>query len=188
MIGLRMIHPSLSSLSTGTCNVILPSHKSYVFPLSSPSLLSLSPLLSAFLSPPQDFLEGTYFQRLIPEAHSETLKGDDEIRRVVMCTGKLYYELLSEREKKGVDDVAIVRVEQISPFPFDKVAEEMARYSNAELVWAQEEPKNMGCWTYVQDRMMTATRILNKSEVRPAYVGRQTEASPAVGYVKLTMH
>ena len=105
-----------------------------------------------------------------------------------MCTGKLYYELLSEREKKGVDDVAIVRVEQISPFPFDKVAEEMARYSNAELVWAQEEPKNMGCWTYVQDRMMTATRILNKSEVRPAYVGRQTEASPAVGYVKLTMH
>ena len=114
IIGLRMIHPSLSSLSTGTCNVILPSHKSYVFPLSSPSLLSLSPLLSPFLSPPQDFLEGTYFQRLIPEAHSETLKGDDEIRRVVMCTGKLYYELLSEREKKGVDDVAIVRVEQIS--------------------------------------------------------------------------
>mgnify|MGYP002038327858 CR=1 FL=1 len=82
----------------------------------------------------------------------------------------------------GKSDVALVRVEQISPFPFHDVAEEMARYPNAELVWAQEEPKNMGAWYYVQDRFMTATRMLNGKEVRPAYVGRGTMASTAEGY------
>jgi 2-oxoglutarate dehydrogenase E1 component len=100
----------------------------------------------------------------------------------VFCSGKLYYELLAERTSSGTDDVAIVRLEQISPFPFDKVAAQMAQYSNAEIVWAQEEPKNMGCWTYVQDRFMTATNILNDKEIRPAYVGRAPMASPAEGY------
>ena len=100
----------------------------------------------------------------------------------MFCSGKLYYELLAERTSSGTDDVAIVRLEQISPFPFDKVAAQMAQYSNAEIVWAQEEPKNMGCWTYVQDRFMTATNILNNKEIRPAYVGRAPMASPAEGY------
>ena len=72
-------------------------------------------------------------------------------------------------------------IEQIAPFPFDLVAETIKMYPNAEVVWAQEEPKNMGAWTYVQDRIMTATRVLNNDVKLPAYVGRGTMASPAEG-------
>ena len=79
--------------------------------------------------------------------------------------------------------MAIVRVEQLSPFPFDKVAENVAKYPNAtEVAWAQEEPKNMGAWMFVHDRILTATREINGAEVRPTYVGRKTMASPAEGY------
>ena len=134
------------------------------------------------VSQKEDFLEGTKFKRILREAEPEALTDDDKVRRVVWCSGKIYYELLNERQTKGIDDVAILRLEQISPFPFDKVAEEMAKYSNAELVWCQEEPKNMGCWVYVQDRFMTATRAINGHEIRPAYVGRETMAAPAEGY------
>ena len=76
----------------------------------------------------------------------------------------------------------LVRVEQISPFPFDQVAAYAATYANAEVVWAQEEPKNQGAWYFVRDRIMTATRVLNRREVRPGYCGRETMASTAEGY------
>ena len=77
---------------------------------------------------------------------------------------------------------ALVRIEQISPFPFDQVAAYAATYANAEVVWAQEEPKNQGAWYFVRDRIMTATRVLNTKEVRPGYCGRDTMASTAEGY------
>lgn len=124
---------------------------------------------------------GTKFERLLPDK-SPKLVPAEAVRRVVLCSGKIYYELLDAREAGQISDVALVRLEQISPFPFDKVAEQMKKYSNAQLVWTQEEPKNMGAWYYVQDRIMTATRVLNGIEVRPAYVGRRTNASPAVGF------
>ena len=97
-------------------------------------------------------------------------------------SGKLYYELIDERLKRGITDIAIVRLEQIAPFPWDLIAAEVVRYSNAtEVMWVQEEPKNMGCWSYVQPRIATATRHLNGKEVRPLYAGRKPSAATATG-------
>jgi 2-oxoglutarate dehydrogenase E1 component len=134
------------------------------------------------VSPVEDFLEGTRFHRLLPETFPDEIVSDDKVTTVVMTTGKLYYEMLEKRRETKQDNVALVRIEQLSPFPFDGVAEQMRKYPNAKLVWAQEEPKNMGAWNYVQDRMMTATREINKNEIRPCYVGRPHMASTAEGY------
>jgi 2-oxoglutarate dehydrogenase E1 component len=137
------------------------------------------------VSPLEDFGPGTRFKRVYKELHAEEegLVPDSSMRKVVLCSGKIYYELLAKRRESGVKDVALIRVEQLSPFPFDAVAENIAKYPNAKsVVWAQEEPKNMGPWYFVQDRILTATRELNGNEVRPQYVGRPTMASPADGY------
>ena len=104
---------------------------------------------------------------------------------MVFCTGQIYYELLAEREKLGRNDVALVRLEQIAPFAFDKVARYCAKYDNAEVVWAQQEPKNMGAYSYVIPRVMTATRELNNNEKRPRYVGRMVSSAPATGMAKI---
>ena len=129
----------------------------------------------------EEFAEGTRFQRLIPETDEADIK-PKKVRRLIFCSGKIYYELRKARREQGIKDVAIVRVEQISPFPYDLVAEQAAKYGDAEIVWVQEEAKNMGCWHFVQDRIMTATGVINEKEVRPGYIGRKTEASPASGY------
>lgn len=100
---------------------------------------------------------------------------------MVFCSGKLYYELLSKRREGSIKDVAIVRIEQLAPFPFDIVAKNVALYPEAEVVWAQEEPKNMGAWYYVQERIVTATRDLNGAAKHATYIGRKTMASPADG-------
>ncbi len=107
------------------------------------------------------------------------------LKTLVFCTGQIYYELLTEREKLNRTDVAIVRLEQIAPFAFDKVAKYCAKYDNAEVVWAQQEPKNMGAYSYVTSRLMTATRELNKNEKRPRYVGRMVSSAPATGMSKI---
>ena len=94
--------------------------------------------------------------------------------------GKVYFDLLAARTEKGVTDVAISRVEQISPFPFDAVKEEVEKYPNAEVVWCQEEPKNAGAWTYVRPRIATAARDVRP--LTPGYAGRKPAASTATGY------
>ncbi|KAH8071128.1 oxoglutarate dehydrogenase [Aureococcus anophagefferens] len=130
-----------------------------------------------------EFLTGSRFRRTYGEMHDDEVVADADVRRVVLCSGKIYYELLEARRKaEGPSDVALVRVEQISPFPFDQVANYATKYANAELVWTQEEPKNQGAWYYVRDRIMTATRVLNGVEQRPGYCGRATMASTAEGY------
>ena len=78
------------------------------------------------------------------------LAKDDKIRRVVLCSGKVYYDLYEEREKRGIDDVYLLRVEQLYPFPVKALATELARFKNADIVWCQEEPKNMGAWSFVE--------------------------------------
>lgn len=145
--------------------------------------------LKASTSSMDELAEGTNFQTVIPDVRSTASAGEEDsskegkkTRRVILCSGKIYYDLDAERQDKKNEDVAIIRLEQLAPFPFHRVAEELAKYPNAEVVWTQEEPKNMGAWYYVQDRIMTASRVLNGSEVRPAYVGRPTESSPASGY------
>uniref|UniRef100_A0A182V589 2-oxoglutarate dehydrogenase complex component E1 n=1 Tax=Anopheles merus TaxID=30066 RepID=A0A182V589_ANOME len=102
-----------------------------------------------------EMTDGTEFKRLIPDAL--TAENPNQVKRVIFCTGRVYYDLLKARRDRKLDhDIAISRIEQISPFPYDLVKAECAKYPNAELVWAQEEHKNQGCWTYVQPRFDTA--------------------------------
>lgn len=127
-----------------------------------------------------DLAEGTKFERILPEIEEDKLVDPTETRRVVLCSGKLYYELLEARQKKEIDDVVLIRIEQLSPFPFDHISQEVGRYPNAELVWAQEEPKNQGAWTYVKHRLPAA---LKDNGRECTYVGRRTMASTAEGYL-----
>jgi 2-oxoglutarate dehydrogenase E1 component len=100
------------------------------------------------------------------------------VKKIVLCSGKVFYDLAEARKKSGEMRVAIVRLEQFYPFPLASIREVLARYENArELVWAQEEPQNMGGWTFMQERLEN----LLPSCQRPRYVGRASSASPATG-------
>ncbi|XP_043592396.1 2-oxoglutarate dehydrogenase, mitochondrial isoform X6 [Bombus pyrosoma] len=122
-------------------------------------------------------LENTEFLRVIPE-EGVASQNPSNVKRVIFCSGKVYYDLKKARAEKKLDDkVAIVRIEQISPFPYDLVRDEADKYANAKIVWAQEEHKNQGAWTYVQPRFHTA---LNGAR-SVLYAGRPTGASPATG-------
>jgi 2-oxoglutarate dehydrogenase E1 component len=133
----------------------------------------------------EDMGPETSFKRVIDETDLTIASNPENVKTLVFCSGQIYYELLAEREKRGNSHVALVRLEQISPFPFDRVAKNAARYGNAEIVWAQQEPKNMGAFTYVLPRIMTATRELNNDEKRARYVGRAVSAAPATGMSKI---
>jgi len=122
------------------------------------------------------------FRRVINDT-TEGLVSDDRMRKVVFCTGNVYYDLIERREAQGINDVAIVRVEQIAPFPFDRVAEQIRRYSNASVAWTQEEPMNMGAWSFVSTHLRTVLKA-NNSKFEPAYIGRAVSASPATGSAK----
>ncbi|KRZ17921.1 2-oxoglutarate dehydrogenase, mitochondrial, partial [Trichinella zimbabwensis] len=128
-------------------------------------------------SPFDDYLENTRFKRLIPE-DGPASENPEQVKRLVFCSGKLYYELKKERNNKKLDsDVAICRIEQLSPFPYDLVKEQAEKFKNAQLIWAQEEHKNMGAWLYVHPRMLTA--LNNGRSVK--YAGRAPSASTATG-------
>ena len=99
-------------------------------------------------------------------------------RRVVLCSGKIFYALSHARASRKMDDVALVRLEQLHPFPHDALAERLARFPNAEVVWAQEEPKNMGFWTFAKPRVDTALRALARGDgVRDARTRGQEDDS-----------
>jgi 2-oxoglutarate dehydrogenase E1 component len=125
----------------------------------------------------------TSFQRVIPETGA--LAPAAKVRRVVCCAGKIYYDLLQGREDRGLDDVAIIRVEQLYPWPKETLARELAKYKNAEVVWCQEEPANMGSWTFVDRRLEYALEDIDVNAKRPAYAGRMPAASPATGLMKI---
>jgi 2-oxoglutarate dehydrogenase E1 component len=123
----------------------------------------------------EEMSEGTAFRFVIPEI--DAIATPDAVRRVVLCSGKVYYDLLAERREKGISDVAILRLEQLYPFPEKTLTRELAPYRNAELVWCQEEPENAGAWTFVDRRLEKALG----GGRRPRYVGREAAASPATG-------
>jgi 2-oxoglutarate dehydrogenase E1 component len=132
-------------------------------------------------SPLSEFTKGG-FQTVIPEHKEEVIKRADKVRRVVACSGKVYYDLAKKREEKGIDDVVILRVEQLYPFPHKVFAAELKKYPNAvDVVWCQDEPQNQGAWFFVQHYIhenMTEGQKLG-------YSGRAASASPAVGYSHL---
>ncbi|MBF0305144.1 MAG: 2-oxoglutarate dehydrogenase E1 component [Alphaproteobacteria bacterium] len=129
-----------------------------------------------------DMGPGSRFHRVLAETHP--LRPDAEIRRVVLCSGKVYYDLLEERMASGQDDVAIIRIEQLYPWPKDTLVRELGRYSNAELVWCQEQPANMGAWTFVHSRLGYILEELGARDGRVHYAGRKAAASPATGSLK----
>ncbi|NBX03193.1 MAG: 2-oxoglutarate dehydrogenase E1 component [Alphaproteobacteria bacterium] len=130
----------------------------------------------------KDFAPGTHFQRIIPE--TEKLQKDDKIRRVVICSGKVYYDLFEARAEAKQDDVAIIRMEQYYPFPARELKAELTKYKNAEVVWCQEEPRNMGAWGFVRERIEDVMESLGRTD-RARYAGRAEAASPAAGYLKI---
>ncbi|MCC0024312.1 MAG: 2-oxoglutarate dehydrogenase E1 component [Hyphomicrobiaceae bacterium] len=109
------------------------------------------------------------------------LAADDKIRRVVLCTGKVYYDLLEDREERGIDDVYLMRIEQLYPFPAKAMHTELARFPNADIFWCQEEPKNMGSWAFIQPYIEWVLEQLGRAGERPQYVGRPASASTATG-------
>jgi len=112
------------------------------------------------------------------------LASDDKIRRVILCTGKVYYDLLEDREKKGINDVYLMRLEQLYPFPAKALLDELSRFANAEVVWCQEEPKNMGSWAFIQPYVEWVLEQMERTGQRPRYVGRPASASTATGLMR----
>ncbi|WP_439502624.1 2-oxoglutarate dehydrogenase E1 component [Aminobacter ciceronei] len=106
---------------------------------------------------------------------------DSKIRRVVLCTGKVYYDLYEEREKRGIDDIYLLRVEQLYPFPAKALITELSRFRNAEMVWCQEEPKNMGAWSFIDPYLEWVLAHIDAKHQRVRYTGRPAAASPATG-------
>jgi 2-oxoglutarate dehydrogenase E1 component len=133
----------------------------------------------------EDFGPGSRFRRVMPE-WSEGLKADDKIRRVVLCSGKVYYDLLQARTEQEIDDVAIIRIEQLYPWPKETLVAQLSRYKNADVVWCQEEPANMGYWQFVDRRIEFALDAIEGHAAKKAtYVGRKASASPATGLFKV---
>jgi 2-oxoglutarate dehydrogenase E1 component len=126
---------------------------------------------------------GTSFQSVLADA-AQNLVDDKKIRRVVMCSGKVYYDLLAAREERKITDIALVRVEQFYPFPAKLLAKELARYPKAEIVWCQEEPQNMGAWTFLDRRIEGVLSEIKHRCARPVYVGRDDAAVTATGSLK----
>uniref|UniRef100_A0A8D0AJB0 2-oxoglutarate dehydrogenase complex component E1 n=1 Tax=Sander lucioperca TaxID=283035 RepID=A0A8D0AJB0_SANLU len=157
------------------CNwivILLPFRKPLII-FTPKSLLRHPDARSSF----DDLAEGTTFKRLIPD-EGPASQNPAQVKRVIFCTGKVYYELARERKRQKLErDIAIIRLEQISPFPFDLVRAEAERYGNAELVWCQEEHKNMGYCDYVRPRFLTV--VANQKPIW--YVGRDPAAAPATG-------
>ena len=130
-----------------------------------------------------EFGPGSAFRYCIPEV--EAIAPDEAVKRVVLCTGKVYYDLAQERKDKGITDVALIRLEQVYPFPGKSLATALSAYKNAEVVWCQEEPENMGCWSFVDRRIEKVLKEIDIKAKRPEFVGRDEAASPATGLAKV---
>jgi len=160
-------------------------HRSYRKPLVLMTPKSLLRHKMA-VSDAADFVNGSSFHRVLwddaEKGHSDTvLAPDGKIRRVVLCSGKVYYDLLEERDARGIDDIYLMRVEQFYPFPALSLVKELERFPNADFVWCQEEPKNQGGWTFMDPNLEWVLTRIGAKHSRAAYAGRPAAASPATG-------
>ncbi len=126
--------------------------------------------------------EHTTFHRVLYEYPPR--KEDALVERVILCSGKIYYELADAREERGLDDkVALLRLEQLAPFPQDALKDELQRFKHTvRLVWCQEEPANMGAWSFVRPRLRELFKEMDMQYTEPFYAGRPEAASPATGF------
>lgn len=130
-----------------------------------------------------EFTDGSTFRRVIKDDTKGLVDGK-KVRRVVLCTGKVYYDLLAARDERKINDIALVRVEQMYPFPGDALQRELEKYPNAEIIWCQEEPHNQGAWFFMDRRIESVLRDMKHAAGRPRYVGRPEAAAPATGSLK----
>jgi len=131
-----------------------------------------------------ELAEGSTFRRVLPDIDPR-IEANSKARKLVICSGKVYYDLLEAREAKKLDDVVIIRLEQYYPFPHSSLLEEVKKYPDAEVVWCQEEPENMGAWTFVDRRIEAVLLEAGGAAKRPAYVGRKAAAATACGYMRI---
>lgn len=135
----------------------------------------------------EELAKGTTFHRILYDdaqmLPSEAIKlvPDEKIRRIVLCSGKVYYDLYEEREKRGMDDIYLMRVEQLYPVPLKALVAELSRFKKAEVVWCQEEPRNMGAWHFIEPYLEWVLNQVNGASRRPRYVGRAASAATATG-------
>ena len=140
----------------------------------------------------EDMATDTFFHRVLwDDAQSKPdqeirLKADHDIRRVVLCSGKVYYDLYDERARRGIDDVYLMRLEQLYPFPARSLVVELSRFAHAEVIWCQEEPRNMGAWEFVRDKVEWVLEHIGACRVKLRYCGRPPSASTATG--RLSRH
>lgn len=135
----------------------------------------------------EELAKGTTFHRILYDdaqmLPSEAVKlvSDEKIRRIVLCSGKVYYDLYEEREKRGIDDIYLMRVEQLYPVPLKALVAELSRFKKAEVIWCQEEPRNMGAWHFIEPYLEWVLNQVNGASRRPRYVGRAASAATATG-------
>jgi 2-oxoglutarate dehydrogenase E1 component len=170
------------------CNVTVPANyfhllrrqmlRSFRKPLviMSPKSLLRHPLAK---SAREEFLGDRQFRRIVSDTK---VIADDKVKRLVLCSGKVAYDLIEARDAAGIDDVSIVRIEQLFPFPGDPLALRLQRMTNLkEVVWCQEEPRNNGAWFFVNERIEESLTKAGHAGMRPSYAGRAASASPATG-------
>ena len=133
------------------------------------------------VSPLEDFVDDSTFHRILWDHDKESLVAPKKIKRVVLCSGKVYYDLLQERRELKLDNIRLLRIEQLYPFPRISLAEELAENPNADIVWCQEEPQNQGSWHFVRDDIDGVLSELKHKAGRVKYVGRPSAAAPATG-------
>ena len=135
----------------------------------------------------EELAKGTTFHRILyddaqMQADDKTkLVPDDQIRRIVLCSGKVYYDLYDEREKRGLNDIYLMRIEQLYPVPLKALVAELGRFKNAEVVWCQEEPRNMGAWHFIEPYLEWVLNQTGGKSKRPRYAGRAASAATATG-------
>jgi 2-oxoglutarate dehydrogenase E1 component len=138
------------------------------------------------ISEADEFTTGSSFHRCLwddaEKGNSETkLKPDDKIKQVVICSGKVYFDLLEERDARGIDDIYLLRLEQFYPFPALSLTKELERFKQARIIWCQEEPKNQGAWSFIEPNLEWVLTRIGAETKRPRYAGRSASASPATG-------
>ena len=126
----------------------------------------------------EDFVNGSTFHRVLRKPLSGEEK--NKINRIVLCSGKIYFELQDHIDALKLDNIHIIRLEQLYPFPYEALEEELIDFKNCEMIWCQEEPKNMGAWQFVQERVLSVVqKVTGKNELH--FIGRRAAASPATG-------
>jgi 2-oxoglutarate dehydrogenase E1 component len=131
----------------------------------------------------EDFTEGHRFKKIFEDQNKE-LVTPDRVKKVILCSGQVFYDIEAARQKDNKNDIAVIRVEQLSPFPFKQITAELGKYRNASVQWVQEEPQNQGYWNYVEPKLRNVLKKLGRqSEI--GYAGRAISASTATGYSKV---